>query len=1821
VKLVCVLFVALLGWGSAGRAQLAVDDGFNPGANGGVYAMALQPVGSAHPKAPDKILQFTSGGHVLGFGSDGVTVAGGSHALRVQFVNAHRSVPVSDGPSGKGLPGDTQRAAPLSKVTYANLWDGVTLTYDAPGGAVVRSTYRIDAYASPGNIRLRYNAPVSVESDGSLRISFQTGAMNESAPQAWQERDGKRVPTRIAFSQRGKDEIGFVVGEYDRSEPLFIDPTLTWNTFLGGSADDRANAVAVDGSGNVYVVGRSSASWGSPVRAYNSGNDGAYAAKLDSSGNLIWNTFLGGSMDDEAYAVAVDGSGNVYVSGLSSASWGSPVRAYGGGIYDAFAAKLGSSGNLIWNTFLGGSGDDEASGVAVDGNGNVYVGGQSDASWGSPVRAYGGGNYDAFAAKLDSSGNLIWNTFLGGSGDDGGIAMALDGSGNAYVSGLSTASWGSPVRAYGGGQEAFAAKLGSSGNLVWNTFLGGGGDDEATGVAVDGSGNVYVSGFSTASWGSPVRAYSGGQEAFAAKLDSSGNLIWNTFLGSGNDQGWAVAVDGSGNAYVAGQSSTSWGSPVRAYGGGNYDAFAAKLDSGGNLIWNTFLGGSGADGGNAVAADGSGNVYVAGQSDASWGSPVRAFSGGRGSFVAKISDVPVVAPTALLPGNGGVTETTLGQGSLVVADSPISTTTATQPAALANFGFTQNGILTTEAGVAASAPTTAARIFVDYSTANGTDSGVAVVNPSSGMITLNVQLNNTQGSVTTCPNQTVPANGHLARFASQLCQGVISNPFLGTLTLTSSTPFVATTLMSGTNSHGEPLYNSLPVATPNSPPAVSHLYFSQFADSGGFSTEILLMNLTGTPISGTVSFTDDNGHAVTLNFGPSIGSTSTLNYSIPGNGMLKFTTTGSTSGTPVQAGAVVVTSTAGALPSAAVVFSSYNGTGGLASQAGVLNSPVTTYSRMYVEKSTSPLARDTGVAIVNPNSSAATVQLNLVSLDGLFTASNTITVPANNHMAAFIDQSALMGSAVSSIPSNFQGVLTLSSNVPIAPVTLRSTTNQRGENLYSTLPVVDLNNPPTGPLYLPQIADGGGFTTQIILINTSPSSGSVTMNFFNDIGGSEHIAFASGVAVTISPTSTTVPTGATQQFTATVTGMSNTSVTWSVNGIQGGNSTLGTVSTGGLYTAPSTVPSTNLVTVTATGLADTTKTASATVTITAASSALQISSLSETTANSFDSLTITGTGFSEGTLAISALFIPENGDPSVMIPVSASDSSSVQVMVPTFTGLTSGTFTAETVDVQVVQFSSSTTYLSNRITGLHVNALPSVPSGVAVGAMTSALLSSTLNISEAVLTAETGNTSFSNVSAALTQFNTDLAPVISAVNTMTNDPTQTVTLTTANGTTTTLDPQTLALSDQLAQALIAAIVNQGSIPTASSSSNCPTATGNTTYDSNLCSVQTYFQTLAGQVSATPASQRSKQVNRQALEITPPDRAVLTIYANLILGSLAELCEPAGGAVIYTLVGAPIVTSYISSLAVDQETPPGADVAQGVGLNFLDNALFKGVPILGTAVDEIVALKTIVTWSPPRKGILLSSGAAGFMPGQVTFLDPNTNAPTMLLKVPVQAQGGTFDSTTLVVPPPPNYTLSISSSGSGSGVASSFPSGTSFPAGTIVGLTAVPATGSTFVGWSGACSGSGTCTVTMNQNQSVTAAFNLKTSTVPPSNLTGFWSGTWSWSGMEGICTLSCGGTFSMTIIQDGTNFIMEPISAAGFQTLIPYTLCLASTGPGSGSGYGSISGTTLQLSFSLALNGSYAFNFTGTATLDGNTLNASFIRDMGGSGSFTLTKQ
>ena len=618
--------------------------------------------GSAQSAKASSLLQFTSGGHALGFTTQGMYAATGSHGLRVDFVNANNVQPQADSPASPSTLRQAQddaslrtgadgKAVPLSRVVYADLWEGITLTYATRAGSIFTTIYDLAPGADAKNIRLRYNAPLTLSPNGTLNIAFETGMLTESAPIAWQNINGKRVSVEVRFSlslpERGAGDEGqtvtFALGRYDPRHALTIDPSLFWNTFLGGSEDDRGRAIAVDGSGNIYVAGNSNATWGSPVRTYHSDRDG-FAAKLDSSGNLLWNTFLGGNGTDAANGIAVDGSGNIYLVGDSDAAWTCldlfqcTVAPYFTDV-DAFVAKLDSSGHLDWNTFMiGVSGRTEyGTAIAVDTNSNpnvIYIAGDTDKTF----------YFDAFVAKLDLSGNANWFAFLGADlENDFANAIAVDGSGNVYVAGDSDAAWGcSPtpctVRAYHSGVDVFAAKLDSSDNLLWNTFLGGDGTDHGYGIAVDGSGNVYVAGDSDAAWTCldlfqcTVQDYTGATDAFAAKLDSSGHLDWNTFLGGSYDDFGRGIAFGSGNVYVAGYSDASWGGSL-----GLWDAFDAKLTSSGALVWNTFLGGLGYEFGSTITVDGSGNTYVAGYGD-DWGRPVRPHSTNSSydAFVAKV---------------------------------------------------------------------------------------------------------------------------------------------------------------------------------------------------------------------------------------------------------------------------------------------------------------------------------------------------------------------------------------------------------------------------------------------------------------------------------------------------------------------------------------------------------------------------------------------------------------------------------------------------------------------------------------------------------------------------------------------------------------------------------------------------------------------------------------------------------------------------------------------------------------------------------------------------------------------------------------------------------------------------------------------------------------------------------------------------------------------------------------------------------------------------------------------------------------------------------
>jgi hypothetical protein len=628
-----------------------------------IVSSFIQPSNAAKAGAPSqtalaasgKMQTFSAGGQTLGVQAGGVLVADNGYALHIRFQGANLVEPRSSKPAAK-----TGKPTKLESVIWQNLWDGISLEYRAARNGIAESFYNLTAGGDVNQIRLQYNLPVKLREDGSLEIG-ENGGLRESAPQAWQEIHGQRVPVEVAYRQSpdpagGKDLIGFRLGNYNPDYPVSIDPVLTNGEMWGGYGEDRANGVWVDASKNTYISGFSEGSWGSPVRAFAGAQD-CQVSKFDVNGNLVWNTFLGGSAVDECDAIGYSTFDNkLYVAGNSYATWGSPANSFNNKS-DLFIAVLdASSGDLLWNTFVGGAGYDNSYSLTFDFYGYLYVAGYSSATWGTPILPFAG-NYAGYILKFNTVSKTIeWNTFLGGSGAGYTViaSISFTADGNLVVSGDSNNSWGTPIVPHGAGlYNAFIAKVNMSGVLLWNTFLGGAASVQNAVVGTDASTNIYVVGSSYASWGSPLHAFTGTEDVYIAKLNSNGVYQWHTFQGGTGvtrSYGRNVAVTAAGDVYVTGWTNTTWGTPVRAFTGGSaefseygFDSYVVKVNNAGAPVWNTFLGGLGDESGVSTALDASGNVLVSGYGMATWGIPVDPYKGGDDIFLARLSSAGSLA--------------------------------------------------------------------------------------------------------------------------------------------------------------------------------------------------------------------------------------------------------------------------------------------------------------------------------------------------------------------------------------------------------------------------------------------------------------------------------------------------------------------------------------------------------------------------------------------------------------------------------------------------------------------------------------------------------------------------------------------------------------------------------------------------------------------------------------------------------------------------------------------------------------------------------------------------------------------------------------------------------------------------------------------------------------------------------------------------------------------------------------------------------------------------------------------------------------------------
>ena len=572
------------------------------------------------PRDAGKTLQLNWGSQVYLFDPEGLTMADLKFSLRVEYDHASPVVPLQTTEGGN---------PPFGQVDYINLWPGIDLSYTQTGDGL-KSAYYLAAGADPADIRLKYNRPVTIQPDGSLAFSYDTGSLTESAPVAWQEEDGERRFIEVTFIVSPGGYIGFEVSGYDRNLPLVIDPDYTWHTFFGGYNSSEAAAAVYGADGSLVVVGTSSS-----VRY---GDKQMEIIRLDAFGNRLNIIDFGGSDNDDVAAAVTQQGGYYYVVGTSDAAFtyfgNTPIHTYSGST-DITVVCLDDELHLVWFTFLGSSDFDYGRGIAVSSTNDVYVTGESLSSWtyGTNVSLHPhSGGSDIAAIKLDQNGAYTWHTFYGSQGEDyvGGAALELDSY--LWLVGTSDSSWKGPAyanfpkNAHAGGKDIAVLILESSGAYNLHTFWGSSSDDYGKAVAVDISGLAYFTGYSQATWGTPKHAHSGGMDLSVFKLDDNGTFFWNTFYGSsGDDYGYDLEIDTNSNIYISGSSPQSWNgptgqTPVYPYRGST-DELALVLTSAGNYSAHSFFGSEEADSAAGVACKANGQAAVVGTNLVEWFGP------------------------------------------------------------------------------------------------------------------------------------------------------------------------------------------------------------------------------------------------------------------------------------------------------------------------------------------------------------------------------------------------------------------------------------------------------------------------------------------------------------------------------------------------------------------------------------------------------------------------------------------------------------------------------------------------------------------------------------------------------------------------------------------------------------------------------------------------------------------------------------------------------------------------------------------------------------------------------------------------------------------------------------------------------------------------------------------------------------------------------------------------------------------------------------------------------------------------------------------------
>lgn len=584
--------------------------------------------------------------------------------------------------------GEFYFVASYGSLWYRNLYSGVDLHYYEKDNKL-KYDLIVSASGDYKQIKLQVSGveKISITKAGSLLLKTALGTVQEDAPIVFE--DGKQLQARWILEG---NVLSFDITGHKEGHTLIIDPTTRlWGTYYGGANDEPFFNCSSDAALNAYAVGLTEAGTGTIIattgsyqNTFGGGTYDGLIVKFNSAGVRQWATYYGGTGDDIITGCASDANGNLYVSGSIDGISGSVFTSPGcyqstfGGNYDIFLARFSTAGLRLWGTYYGDTSDDQTMNVSVDASGNALVAGYTDASSGSVLTSSGayqttpGGSYDALLVKFDNTGNRLWATFYGDSGDDLFNYCSADASGNVFACGVTDsqsgiATAGAFQTTQGGGYDAFAVKFNSTGARQWASYYGDSGDEFAYMSACDANGNFIFAGDTDSPTGLGTtgahQASNGGgnNDAFVVSFSTGGTRNWGTYYGANSyDDCFALSVDAAGNAILAGTSDLSTGSAIASPGswqtsnGGGSDAYIAKFNSTGQRIWGTYYGGSGDEVG-YCAGMANNDTYLAGYTDsnnniASSGSHQSTFGGAFDGFLSKFNSCTAPnAPTNISP--------------------------------------------------------------------------------------------------------------------------------------------------------------------------------------------------------------------------------------------------------------------------------------------------------------------------------------------------------------------------------------------------------------------------------------------------------------------------------------------------------------------------------------------------------------------------------------------------------------------------------------------------------------------------------------------------------------------------------------------------------------------------------------------------------------------------------------------------------------------------------------------------------------------------------------------------------------------------------------------------------------------------------------------------------------------------------------------------------------------------------------------------------------------------------------------------------------------